>query len=142
MRVRALAALLAVAVACLAAPASAEQAAWEQWQHIPGVVDVGARADGTLVVMAAGRLYLLSGGSLSPFAAGPDGFSADPNAEPYFVVAQALSVDGAACAWNSDDLFILDLTSPPGLARVDAAGHASRFTTLGGVDTLGGIALD
>ena len=142
MRVRAVAALLAVAAACLAATASAEQAAWEQWQHIPGVVDVGARADGTLVVMAAGRLYLLSDGGLSPFAAGPDGFSADPNAEPYFVVAQAFSVDDAGCAWTPDDLLILDLTSPPGIARVDAAGRASRLATLSGVDTLGGIALD
>ena len=136
------AAVLAAAVACPAAPASAQQAAWEQWQHIPGVVDVGARADGTLVVMAAGRLYLLSGGGLSPFAAGPDGFSADPNAEPYFVVAQPVSVDDAGCAWNADDLLILDLTSPPGIARVDAAGRASRLATLAGVDTLGGIALD
>jgi hypothetical protein len=142
MRVRGVAAVLAVAAACLAAPAVAEQAAWEQWQHIPGVVDVGARADGSLIVMAAGRLYLLAGDSLSPFAAGPDGFSADPNAEPYFVVAQAFSVDDAGCTWNADDLLILDLTSPPGIARVDAAGRASRLATLSGVDTLGGLALD
>jgi hypothetical protein len=142
MRIRAVAAALALTPACLAAPAWAEQAAWEQWQHIPGVVDVGARADGTLIVMAAGRLSLLSSGSLSPFAAGPDGFSADPNAEPYFVVAQALSVDDAGCAWNADDLLILDLTSPPGIARVDSAGRASRLASLSGVDTLGGIALD
>ena len=129
--------------ACLAGPSFADQAAWEQWQKIPGVVDVGARADGSLVVMAAGRLYLMSStGATTPFAAGPDGFSTDPNAEPYFVIAPALAVDGASCAWNADDLFVLDLTSPPGIARVDPAGHASRFATLAGVDTLGGIALD
>jgi hypothetical protein len=143
MLVRGLTAVLALVGASLGAPASADEPAWEQWQHIPGVVDVGARADGTLVVMAAGRLYLLSGGGgLTAFAAGPDGFSADPNAEPYFVVAQALSVDGAGCTWNADDLLILDLTSPPGIARVDAVGHASRLASLSGVDTLGGIALD
>jgi len=143
MLVRGLTAVLALVAASLGAPASADEPAWEQWQHIPGVVDIGARADGTLVVMAAGRLYLLSGGGgLTAFAAGPDGFSADPNAEPYFVVAQALSVDGAGCTWNADDLLILDLTSPPGIARVDAAGHASRLASLSGVDTLGGIALD
>jgi hypothetical protein len=143
MRLRTLSAALALALACLSASVWADQAAWEQWQHVPGVVDVGARADGTLVLMAAGHLYLLSGsGATSPFAAGPDGFSADPNAEPYFVVAQPLSVDSAGCSWTADDLLILDLTSPPGIVRVDANGHASRLASLGGVDTLGGIALD
>ena len=133
-------------VACLAAPAYAEQTAWQQWQHVPGVVDVGVRSDRTLVLMAAGRLYTLStptgGGALAPFAAGPDGYTTDPSVEPYFVVAQAAPVDGVACSWNADDLFILDLTSPPGIARVDPAGHASHFATLDGVDTLGGITLD
>jgi hypothetical protein len=51
-------------------------------------------------------------------------------------------VSNAACSWTADDLYVLDLGSPPGLARVDAAGHSSRFATLSGVDTLGGIALD
>jgi hypothetical protein len=143
MRVRRLAVTLGVIAACLGGSAWADQPAWEQWQHVPGVVDVGARADGTLVLMAAGRLYLLSAsGAMSPFAAGPDGFSADPNAEPYFVVAQPVSVDAAGCSWNADDLLILDLTSPPGIDRVDANGRASRLASLAGVDTLGGIALD
>lgn len=132
-----------LATLALSTPALADQAAWEQWQHVPGVVDVGVRADSTLVLMAAGRLYTLSsGGGLTPFAAGPDGYTTDPNVEPYFVVAQAMAVDNASCSWNADDLFVLDLTAPPGIARVDPAGHASHFATLSGVDTLGGIALD
>ena len=143
MRFRTCLATLGLAWACMAAPASADQAAWEEWQHVPGIVDVGARADGSLLVMAAGRLYLVTNtGGTIPFAAGPDGFKGDPNAESYFVVAQNLAVDGASCNWNADDVFVLDLASPPGIARVDPAGHASRFATLGGVDTLGGIALD
>src|SRR5262245_49110075 len=66
------------------------QAAWEQWQHQVGIVDLGTRADGTLVAMAAGHLFLVqpSSGAATPFSTGPNGFSADPNAEPYFVVAQ------------------------------------------------------
>ena len=132
------------ASACVSAPkATAQQTAWEQWQHQPGIVELGVRSDGSLVAAAAGRLLNVSlTFAVAPFAAGPDGFSADPGAEPYFVVAQPLAVDNATCSWTADDVFILDLTSPPGLARVDQAGHASRFTTLGGVDTLGGIALD
>jgi hypothetical protein len=118
--------------------------AWEQWRHQAGIVDIGARADGTLLSMAAGHLFLVSPSTdaVTPFSSGPGGFSADPNAEPYFVVAQPVAVDNASCTWNADDLFILDLVSPPGIARVDPAGSATRFATLAGVDTLGGIALD
>src|SRR5579862_6055683 len=46
--------------------------AWEQWQHLPGVVDiVGPRADGKLVASAEGSLFLVSAdGGISPFSAG------------------------------------------------------------------------
>jgi hypothetical protein len=117
---------------------------WEQWQHQPGIVDLGTRSDGTLVAMAAGHLYLVSPGTgaASPFANGLDGFSADPNAESYFVVVQPLSVATANCAWTADDILVLDLGSPLGIARIDANGRASHFATISGVDTLGGIALD
>ena len=127
-----------------ATPGTAQQVAWEQWQHQVGIVEMGARSDGSLVAMIAGHLFTISSasGAATPFAIGPDGFAADPNAEPYFVVAQAVSVDNTSCGWTADDLFILDLTSPPGIARVDANGHTSRFATLRGVDTHGGITQD
>jgi hypothetical protein len=126
-----------------AQPVTADQPAWEQWQHVVGIVDVGVRADGSLVAMVNGRLFLVSSaGGLTPFATGADGFSGDPNAEPYFISVPALSVDTAGCKWNADDLFILDLSTPPGLIRVDPSGRATHFTTLAGVDTLGGIAID
>jgi hypothetical protein len=136
---------VALAAACVSAlPTAADQSAWAQWQKIPGVVDVGARADGSLVVMAAGRLFTVTpGGATSPFAQGSDGYVAgSPDAESYFVIVPALTVDAASCSFNEGDLFLLDLTSPPGIARVDPAGRATRFATLTGVDTLGGIAID
>jgi len=119
-------------------------AAWEQWQHLPGVVDVGARSDGSLVVMAAGHLWSVSrDGAARPLAAGPDGYTAgSTDAESYFVIVPALTVDAAACSFNADDLFVLDLASPPGIARVEPTGQATHFATLTGVDTLGGIAID
>jgi hypothetical protein len=126
-------------------PAAAQsQAAWEQWQHQVGIVDVGLRADGTLVAMIAGHLFLIpaSGGSAVPFANGPDGFSADPGAEPYFVVTPDLAPSDNHCAWHADDLYALDLSTPPGVARVDPGGHRTHLATLPGVDTLGGIAID
>ncbi|MBV9170038.1 MAG: hypothetical protein JOZ81_08135 [Chloroflexi bacterium] len=115
--------------------------AWEQWQHVPGVVDVGGvRSDGKLVLMANGQM-LLAGvdGVLTPFARGTDGFSGSPDAEPYFVVASSTP---GQCQWEPDDAFVLDLSSPPGLIRVDPAGHASRFATFASMDTLNGIAFD
>jgi hypothetical protein len=126
-------------------PAAAQTpTAWEQWQHLVGIVDVGARGDGRLVAMVAGHLFTVAPetGSATPFATGPGGFSADPSVESYFVVATNQAMDGAGCTWHADDLFVLDLSSPPGIARVDPSGQSSRFATLSGVDTLGGIALD
>jgi hypothetical protein len=128
----------------LAGTASADQAAWDQWQHVTNIVDLGVRADGTLVAMAAGRLSTVSrDGQVTPFAAGPDGYTGvTPDAESYFVIVPALSVDPAGCSFSADDLFVLDLTSPPGVARVDPQGRATRFVTLPQVETLGGIAID
>lgn len=123
-------------------PAAAQSpAAWQQWQHQVGIVDVGVRADGSVMAMIAGRLFVVSpaSGTATPFASS---FSADPNAEPYFVVAPDLSPSDNHCAWHADDLYVLDLTSPPGIAHVSADGSVSRLATLSGVDTLGGITLD
>jgi hypothetical protein len=136
---------VALAAACVAAlPTGAAETAWVPWQKIPGVVDVGARADGSLVVMAAGKLFSVSpSGALSSFAQNSDGYVAgSADAESYFVIVPALTVDASACSFNEGDLFLLDLTSPPGIVRIDPAGHAARFATLTGVDTLGGIAID
>jgi hypothetical protein len=123
---------------------NADPIAWEQWQHQAGIVDLtGPRSDGSLVAVAAGRLYIVSrDGAIAPFAAGADGFSGSVDGEPYAVVAPAPTDPPAECAFITDDVFALDLTSPPGVTRVDTAGHASRFAALPSVDTLGGIAFD
>ncbi|HEV7664980.1 MAG TPA: hypothetical protein VGQ62_15725 [Chloroflexota bacterium] len=138
--------ILTISVLCAtpAGTALADQPAWEQWQHVPGIVDLAARSDGRLVGMASGRFFTLTrDGQSSPFATASDGYTgATPDAESYFVVVPALTVDAAGCSFNADDVFVLDLTTPPGVARVDPQGHASRFATLSSVDTLGGIASD
>jgi hypothetical protein len=144
---RAFTPLLTLAAAALAPGLAAAQTApvaWQQWQHQAGIVDVGGRSDGTLTAMIAGHLFTVSpaNGEAAAFAQGPNGFSADPAAEPYFVVTPALDRGTNRCAWADGDTFVLDLTTPPGIAHVDTAGTSSRFATLRGVDTLGGIALD
>jgi hypothetical protein len=128
----------------LAQTGSQPSAAWEQWQHQVGVVDLGTRRDGSLLTMIAGRFFVVSptGGAATPFAGGADGFGADPNAESYFVVTPDLGEGAGRCDWHADDAYVLDLSSPPGVARIDSTGHSSRLATLSGVDTLGGIAID
>jgi len=151
VRVGAAVLILVCGVAPAVVPAStavAQQSsgvAWEKWQHQVGVVDVGARVDGTLVAMIAGHLSTVSPttGAAAAFAQGPGGFSADPNAEPYFVVTPKLDRGPNRCGWSADDMYVLDLSSsPPGVARVDPSGQSTYFATLAGVDTLGGITLD
>src|ERR671937_1770765 len=91
--------------------AAADPVAWEQWQHLQGVVDLaGPRSDGKLVVVAAGRLYLVSpDGTSSPFASGDDGYSGSVDGEPYLVVAPALPAASPECSFVQDDVYILDL---------------------------------
>ena len=70
-------------IAGSAAPVAAEQTAWEQWLHLTGVADVGARSDGSLVAMAAGHFFVVSrGGVVTSFSTGPDGYTGvTPDAE-------------------------------------------------------------
>src|SRR6266545_4416319 len=135
-------ALVLIAGPLLSAYAQAQ--AWEKWQHLEGVVDIGGpRADGNLVVLAAGSLSLVSrDGAAIPFARGADGFSGPPDAESYFAVAPALPPQSIGCGFVRDEVFILDLTSPVGVIRIDSIGHASRFATIPNVDFLSGIAFD
>ena len=115
---------------------------WETWQHLTGAVDVGApRSDGRLVAMAAGKLWLVAPdtGSMTAFS----DYQGSVDGEPYLAVAQdGLNVTAAGCSFSRDDIYILDLTSPPGIARVDAQGQTTRVATLNQVQTLGGIAFD
>ena len=118
--------------------------AWERWLHLEGVVDIGGpRTDGRLVVMAAGRLFLVAlDGVITPFATGEGGYSGSADAEPYLVVVPATSAPSADCPFARDDIFILDFEPTPGLTRVDTAGRAGRFATIPNVDFLSGIAFD
>ena len=119
------------------------QSAWEVWVHLEGVVDIGGpRSDGQLVVMAAGRLFLVAPDrTVTPFARGADGYSGSADGEPYFVVVPTIA-PAAGCPFVRDEVFILDLGSPPGLSRVETSGRASHFTTIPNVDFLSGIAFD
>ena len=115
--------------------------AWEQWQPIAGVFDLGGpRSDGWLVVAGSGALYTMApDGTLTPFAGA---YHDDPGAEPYLTVSGGLAVGEAGCKFAKDDTFVLRLHAPIGVTRVDAAGSdVSSFANVS-LPSLNGIAFD
>jgi hypothetical protein len=133
LRLRAAIALVALVAAPAAGPLGAPALRWEQWRHLPLVVDVaGPRSDGALVVAAGGRLFVLSAHG-PPRVLAPS-YHAAPG-EPYIAVA------GRGC-FGRDDVYTLDLRRPLGVLRIDRRGRVSRFATIAGVRSLTGIAFD
>ena len=129
------------AVLALWPSAASAAPAWEQWQMVAGVFDLGGpRSDGSLVVAGSGALYTMApDGALSPFATG---YHDDAGAEAYLAVSEGLPVGGAGCKFARDDTFILRLHAPIGVTRVDASG--SEVSAFAGVSlpSLNGIAFD
>ena len=87
----------AISGAALPAP----PAAWAEFRHLPGVVDLaGPRSDGSFLVAAAGRLFILGrDGALSRFARGAGGYQTATGTEPYLVIANGVSAPGDHCAF-------------------------------------------
>ena len=119
--------------------------AWQSWQTVPGVFDLGGpRSDGTLEVAGSANLYLADpAGTSSPFARGVGGYHEDPGAEAYLAVSPGARVSAAGCDFNRDDTFLLRLHVPIGIERVDAPGqNTGSFANVIGVTSLNGIAFD
>jgi hypothetical protein len=117
---------------------------WVPFRHLAGVVDVaGPRGDGSFVVAAAGRLFILSrAGALTPFARGPGGYATALGPEPYLAVAGRDRVAGTGCSFRSGAVFALQPTAPPGVIEISPNGQARRFATLPGAATPTGITFD
>ena len=115
---------------------------WQQWMHLTGVVDIaGPRSDGSLVVAAQGRLFLLSpSGVMTPFARGTHGYST-ATGEPYLAVSSGQATR-SGCQFANDNVFAIEQGKPPTIVQVSAAGDASTFATLPTVDALAGIGFD
>jgi hypothetical protein len=118
--------------------------AWQQWQHVPAVFDLGGpRLDGSLVVAGSGALFTLTpAGVLAPLARGPGGYRDDPNTEAYLVSSPGLHVAAAGCDFVRDDMFLLRLHTPVGLTRVDRTGEDSGSFANIAATSLSGIAFD
>jgi hypothetical protein len=133
-------ALAAVALAACGgsgppAPASSgpsPPAGWAVFRHLPGVVDLaGPRADGSFLVAAAGRLFVLSpGGTLSPFARGAGGYQTATGTEPYLTLTSGDPVAGQRCTFGNGTAFALEPGPDPGVIAISPDGRARRFASL------------
>ena len=119
-------------------------AAWTVYRHLPGVVDLaGPRADGSFLVAAAGRLFVLArDGTLRPFARGAGGYLTATGTEPYLVLAGNDPVGGTRCSFGNDTAFALEPGIRPGVVMISPQGEARRFASLPPGRFLSGIAFD
>jgi hypothetical protein len=117
---------------------------WLVYRHLPGVVDLaGPRGDGSFLVAAAGRLFVLGRvGRLSPFARGAGGYLTAMGTEPYLVLASGDAVGGTRCSFESGMAFALEPGPRPGVVMISPQGRARRFASLPPGRFLSGIAFD
>jgi hypothetical protein len=117
---------------------------WTVYRHLPGVVDLaGPRGDGSFLVAAAGRLFVLGrDGTLTPFARGAGGYLTAMGTEPYLVLALGDAVRGTGCSFGAGTAFALEPGARPGVIMISPQGQARRFASLPPGRFLSGIAFD
>jgi hypothetical protein len=112
---------------------------WKPFVHVRGPLDLaGPRADGRLVMAAAGRLWLLDrGGSLRRFA---PAYQSPGGEEPYIALASPLA--GEANCFGQGAVYALRLGPHHGILRIDARGGVRSFATLTARGLEDGITFD
>ncbi len=133
--------MILVGALLLLVPADATTTAnWEQWEHLPGVLDLaGPLPDGTLVAVAGGQLKSLHReGTASSYS----GQFATAGSESYLAASSGRQVESAGCTFALEDLFWLRLSPPLGIVRVDRQGTVWPFAEFPGVESLSGIVSD
>ena len=118
--------------------------AWLVYRHVPAVVDLaGPRGDGSFLVAAAGRLFLLGpDGTLSAFARGAGGYATAMGTEPYLVLTGSDAVGGTRCSFGNGTAFALEPGARPGVIMISPRGQARRFASLPPGRFPSGIAFD
>jgi hypothetical protein len=113
-------------------------ARWTAYLHVNRPLDVAVgRSDGSLVVEAAGRLYLLRpAGELSAFA---PAYKSPGGEEPYIAVAGPRH---RGCSFGRDSVYAIRLHAGRGVTRIGAHGAVSRFARITAPGLIDGIAFD
>ncbi len=122
-----------------AAPAATPLVQWKTLAHIGRPVDLaGPRADGSVVVAAAGRLMWLSPGAvLHAFA---PAYRSRSGEEPYIVLSTGAR--SGRCRWPRGTLYALALHAPRGVVAVAPGGGVSQLARVSAPGLLDGITLD
>ena len=126
------------AAVTVSAPRAPSIARWTPFAHLSRPLDVVAgRSDGSAVVAAAGRLYLLrASGGLSPFA---PAYKRPGGEEPYIAVP---APSHAGCSYGLDTVYAIRLHAGRGVARISADGRVRRFSSITAPGLIDGIAFD
>jgi hypothetical protein len=122
------------AIGRVTAPSARTLVHWTAFTHISRPLDLaGPRADGSLVLAAAGRLTLLhAGGSTSPYAVA---YRSPGGEEPY------IALSGGGC-FGRDVVYAIRLHNGRGVVSVGAGGAVRRLATLTAPGLIDGIAFD
>jgi hypothetical protein len=116
----------------------AKVATWTPYVHADRPLDlVAGRTDGSLLLAAAGKLYLLRhGAALSRFAPG----YVSPGGEEPYIAAPATHHPG--CSFGQDAVYAIRLRSGRGVTRVSPRGDARRFAAIAAPGLIDGITFD
>jgi hypothetical protein len=129
-----------LAVGCGGAAARTSTVALAHWTpqtHVNRPLDLaGPRRDGSLVLAAAGRLWLLRSGVVSPFAVG---YQSPGGEEPYIALP---AVGHRGCSFGTNTVYALRLASGHGVVAISASGQVRMFATLSARGLIDGIAFD
>jgi hypothetical protein len=120
------------------APKAAQPARWTALAHVARPLDVvGPRSDGSMVLAAAGKLWLLApAGGVRPY---PGRYSSPGGEEPYIALASAAR---PGCSFGRETVYALRLTSPRGVLAISSGGRVRQFATLTAPGLIDGIAFD
>lgn len=123
----------------MTAPAAPRIAHWKALVHVQRPLDLaGPRADGRLVLAAAGRLWLLQrSGAVQPFA---PAYRSPGGEEPY--IALVPQSPGRTSCFGPGAVYALKLRPPHGVFRIDSRGRVRSFATVSAGGLEDGITFD
>ncbi len=122
---------------------AARLARWTPIVHVRRPLDLaGPRSDGSLLLAAAGRLFVLSpGGAVHPFASGPGGYRSPGGEEPYITLAPPAARRGA-CGFPAGTVYALRLADGRGVMAIGESTGARRLASLNAPGLIDGITFD
>ena len=113
-------------------------ARWTPFVHVQRPLDLaGPRSDGSLVLAAAGRLWLLQqSGHISRFA---PGYQSPGGEEPYIATPHPGHL---GYGFGSGAVYVIRLSKPRGILRIGANGKVRRFASINAPGLIDGITFD